>query len=665
MIHGHKLVTDGPSISPATPLADVPVMIAHAPSMASRMEQRRRQPGGLIRVVETPLRNGTRWLTEPNTVNLISASAWTAAVCSVFTFAATGMFAAEPAASPTSSPVPTSTANDSSVPVLRVVYFTPRDRRPEPDRVERLDRVLSHVQEFLRRGMEANGFGPRTFPIDRDAQGRLRLIEVQGEQVMQAYGRNDASRVREEVNRAVAAQGIDLAHDVVIIFQQLLAWDGPRAIELGPYVGGGDGFQGTAWVYDDAKLDPRLLTSQEPGGFYAGPCSLGKFNTHYLGGVAHELGHALGLPHDRELPSESARRGASLMGSGNHTYGSEERGEGPGAFLSAASAWPLSVHPLFTGQRRQPAMRNITVDDWQTQPTAPFSLSLSGRVAPATDLKGVVLFADPQADAGDYDALTAVSHVNHQGRFSVTIPELPPGQIELRLRMCFADGATQWQSSAISVSADGVCDVSRLLDERWLQAARQAVLARRSKDLQSIIRQARIERADSPRLQRQLTHYARLLNATKPPPLDSVPRNEKRVSLADFAWDTAECGWGSPLRHQVLMHEDRTGLLHVGGEFTESGLYAHAVSRYAYRLNGAWNRFSAGYGLQDGHSGSVVFVIEADGNERFRSDVIRDHQRREIELMISGVDELVLRVEDAGDGPGSDWGVWLEPTLER
>ena len=104
-----------------------------------------------------------------------------------------------------------------------------------------------------------------------------------------------------------------------------------RAIEVGPYVGGGNRLAGTAWVYDDERLDPQLLASQADGGYTGRPCSLGEFNSHYIGGVAHELGHAFGLPHDCQKESDLAR-GLSLMGGGNHTYGQEQRGEAPARF---------------------------------------------------------------------------------------------------------------------------------------------------------------------------------------------------------------------------------------------------------------------------------------------------------------------------------------------
>ena len=117
---------------------------------------------------------------------------------------------------------------------------------------------------------------------------------------------------------ALAKEKLDIDHETIVIFQLLLEWRGNKAVEIGPYVGGGGPRSGTAWVYDDAKLDARLLSSRKPGGYYAGPCSLGQFNTHYIGGVAHEFGHALGLPHDCE-PNSDLPRGAARLWAGEIT----------------------------------------------------------------------------------------------------------------------------------------------------------------------------------------------------------------------------------------------------------------------------------------------------------------------------------------------------------
>lgn len=60
-------------------------------------------------------------------------------------------------------------------PPIRIVCFVPDDRQPIDGYVERLDRVMTEVQRFYRKGMEVAGYGPRTFQLDRDQHGRLRV----------------------------------------------------------------------------------------------------------------------------------------------------------------------------------------------------------------------------------------------------------------------------------------------------------------------------------------------------------------------------------------------------------------------------------------------------------------------------------------------------------
>jgi hypothetical protein len=137
--------------------------------------------------------------------------------------------------------------------------------------------------------------------------------------------------------------------------------------------------------------------------------------------------------------------------------------------------------------------------------------------------------------------------------------------------------------------------------------------------------------------------------------------SSRLMDLSLAAYVSAETGWGAPRRGYVP--EDV--FIEVGGEFFESGLYAHAPSLYQFNLGGHWKTFTSGYGLQDGRPGSVVFVVRGDGEERYRSELVRDHQLRRLEVDVTEIKELELIVEDGGNGNNSDWGLWIEPRLER
>ncbi|MFT5123023.1 MAG: hypothetical protein ACI9TH_004291 [Kiritimatiellia bacterium] len=76
------------------------------------------------------------------------------------------------------------------------------------------------------------------------------------------------------------------------------------------------------------------------------PLSL--FNSWYIGGIAHELGHGIGLPHNNGTPEEKSWAGTSLMGGGNHTYRAEVWGGKNPSFLSQSCALRLVSSPRLT-----------------------------------------------------------------------------------------------------------------------------------------------------------------------------------------------------------------------------------------------------------------------------------------------------------------------------
>ena len=72
--------------------------------------------------------------------------------------------------------------------------------------------------------------------------------------------------------------------------------------------------------------------------------TVAKFNSWYLGGIAHELGHGLGFPHDNGGPGEA--RGIPLMGDGNLHYREDQWGGRHPAYLSLATALRFAADPL-------------------------------------------------------------------------------------------------------------------------------------------------------------------------------------------------------------------------------------------------------------------------------------------------------------------------------
>ncbi len=552
----------------------------------------------------------------------------------------------------------------SEPPPIRIAYFVPSDRQPIDGYLERLDRVMTEVQRFYRDGMEAAGYGPKTFRLDRDEHGRLCVDLVRGHSPMRDYGRDAAHKVREEVKGALARQGIDVDRETLVIFQVLLDWEGNKATEIGPFVGSGSHLAGTAWVYDDQHLDPRLLSSKLPGGYYGGPCSLGEFNSHYIGGLAHELGHAFGLPHDCQRESERAKRGLSLMGGGNHTYGQQRRGEGPGTFLSAASAMQLACSRPFAGEQKDARTRSTCR---LTDVDAKFKdgkLLLTGAVVARPPAFGIVALDDWAKIPADYDAVGWTCKIDDSGRFRLEVGEMRPGLSQLRLKVCHANGATSNFAFDYEVDSRGKPNVDVFRCRFALDEAMAAYAAGDRAKVQALAAELQRRFADLPEVHGKVSHLLKLIEAGPPLALSDLPAENGWVSITRARFRSASTGWGAPLRDEVPMEVHGQCFLQVGGKFFEQGLYAHAPSKFELELDGKWARFRSAYGLQDGHPGSVVFVVRGDGKELFRSSLVKDQALRKLDADVQGVNLLELSVEDGGDGNNGDWGVWIWPKLQ-
>jgi len=209
-------------------------------------------------------------------------------------------------------------------------------------------------------------------------------------------------------------------------------------------------------------------------------------------------------------------------------------------------------------------------------------------------------------------------------------------------------------------------DYEKRLKSPLLADAMQAFRVNDTERLTIISAQIQKESPDDKDLLRMVMHLKNLLSPPKPILLGSVPKSRKSVKVSDLEFESATVGWGQPLRNRILQDDLGFVFLRVEGQFFESGLWAHANSEYVVKPNSRWKSFKSKYGLNDDIGrGSVVFIVQGDGKELFRSDTIRDHQLRELKIDVAQVNVLHMIVENAGDGGTNDWSVWLEPQLER
>ena len=187
-------------------------------------------------------------------------------------------------------------------PMVRLIYFVPKDRTPQPDIDTKLDTLIKNVQTFYANQMAAHGFGRKTFRFEVDARGKAIVHRVNGKFTDRYYHEETAHKARAEIG-----ERFDLSQTVHFISIDI----GNELIDT--HSCGVGGIEGT--VLGGHSVIPA-----------SGSCFVGGFGVDV---AAHELGHAFGLQHD-------FRNDTYLM-----SYGSERDQ------LSACAAHWLNVHPVF------------------------------------------------------------------------------------------------------------------------------------------------------------------------------------------------------------------------------------------------------------------------------------------------------------------------------
>lgn len=571
---------------------------------------------------------------------------------------------------------------------LHLVYFTPADRDPVPNFRERLEAIMEDIRAFYRDGMERNGFGPKTFDMERDKDGKLVFYVVKGREPASGYPRTMKDRmagdpvvggkVNAECEPVLKAAGISLDTETVLIFCNLADWNEKKRTfrHHSPYAGGWTQQSGLCWAVDSPILDLDLIPKKSPiinDGEY-GDMSLGKHATIFIGGIAHELGHAFALPHCGERWDEKSL-GTSVMGFGNHTYHDERRGEDAGSFLTMASAMRLASRPLFNGSDKGMIDRahieecdvtlstNVTRADLAGRQGA---MRVEGTVKGSPPIYGVVSYFDSVHDGG-YHSPTATSVPDEQGRFAVEVSDLASCKKgDLRIEFCHVNGAVSQAHLTFAVTPEHSVDLSQWESRSAIEAVARAV-AHNQRDAAGKALEA-LEKSNASELTKTIASKLVLTmdDSPKSTPAD-FPAQVTELALGDAKADSAEVGWMKPAANRIPENDQIESPLLDCGKIYATGLFAHAPSSYVFDLGGKWKRLSGEAGLhtQQQLYGTVVFIIKTDGREAYRSPVIHGAKTASYDIDLTGVKKLELIVDPTSDGNHNDWGLWLDPTLHR
>lgn len=155
-------------------------------------------------------------------------------------------------------------AQDTPQYVVRVIYFIPNDRQPNPNIDQMLDTQIKEAQQFFANQLETHGFNRKTFRIETDDAGDAIVHHVNGLHD-DAYYQNPSFGSSSALNEI--KEQFDMSKNVYYI-----------ALDSSSHFL--DGREITGWAYGNSVSGVAFVTAHE--------------NVPTI----HELGHAFGLAHD-------------------------------------------------------------------------------------------------------------------------------------------------------------------------------------------------------------------------------------------------------------------------------------------------------------------------------------------------------------------------------
>lgn len=552
--------------------------------------------------------------------------------------------------------------------VVRVVYFHPSDRDPLPNYAERLDRVLGDVSDFYRDGLRRFGLANEGLPLERK-NGRLVLHVVRGKRPASDYTHDSGHPIALEARAALRdVFNFDREHVLMIHALCRKEPDG-RYVFDAPYYGSGSHRAGICHAADCELLDPRLLTETKRRIVFTEHYyphrdeTIAEFNSMYLGGTAHELGHGLGLFHDAGMAAEE-KYGSALMGGGNLTYRNDRWGGQASSFLSRVSALHLVSHPLVTGSNRGRWAEMAGGIKELTFATDRGTLRIRGKATGTVAPYAVVAYVWPSRSS-DHASQTFPVAAAPDGGFELELAGLERAACFMRLTSLHVNGGATWEDYRFGFDAAGNPTAPQLFQWPWIVDRAEKAVARREAGARALLTEAAIAQAPSSEERRMLQVLRDTIEPV--PPIDLATATGASVYLSDAVWVDAKVGWGNVARNRTWFDEKiQNGvLLMLAGQFFDKGLYAHSPSRYRFDLGKRWQSFRATVGLRDGARGSAFFTVRGDGRELFRSPVLKAGARADVAVNVDGVRELELVAEGGGGNTGSSWAIWVQPLVSR
>lgn len=310
---------------------------------------------------------------------------------------------------------------------LNVIYFLPKGVEHVEEYKPRLSEMLRYVQNFYGSEMKRNGYGYRSFVLGKDDDGFVDIITIRGIRDTSHYSNigHGGANAKKEIDAYFKKYPNKKKSDHTLVFMAKVKEHHSGGV---PYYGLGR----YAFVMDYKGYDLKHLGQDN---------SFGKLLPTYLGGLAHELGHGINLPHNKEIRSQARTLGTTLMGRGNYTLGKSP------TFLTKADCAILNNCQVFSPVKREfytekgdIKWKNLSFDFDKDK------IQVKGSIKTDKEVNGVIAYFDPAPYGAnkDYDAESFYSDLGADS-FNIEIPykelhEAFAADYQIRIRLLHTDG---------------------------------------------------------------------------------------------------------------------------------------------------------------------------------------------------------------------------------
>ncbi len=543
---------------------------------------------------------------------------------------------------------------------VKVVYFYGKDKQPLPNFEERLNRVLNDVsnyykEQFLRFGIAIDGI-----PFERK-EGKIVFHKVKGDQISLNYNRDSANKIEEEIYRKAKGKIVPIRENILVI--NALSYkdsDGTYVLHS-PFVSFSD--RGTCHASDCELIDTKFLKDTNTTVIFSEKDTnrqhlqfpVSKFNSWFIGGIAHELGHSFGLPHDFGCPQEFDSTSLSLMGNnGSVHYRDYLWGGKKSSQISSAGIFQLMSNPLFT------KIKQDQNDEINFKLETINAFNKSGKVILNTKFKsdkkpyGIICFLQREYSS-EYLNKSFINVISQSNSATLTLNDsFPEGNYKLLFTYLFPNGKTV-KHSRLMLIKDGVIQLKKP----------EAV-------------KAKIDTNNAIYLYKKLKHSKQtdavktkleiLENIMHPKaPIDLTKTTRQELCLSDAMWKEATVGWEYVTRNYYPPFSESQFYLQLQDKIYKKGLYAHSPSTFVFNTNKKWRTFSAKVGLRDGAEsiGSAIFIVIGDQKVLYKSNALRVRQSKDINIDISNVKTLKLITKSAEKHNDYSWSIWVNPMIKK